>query len=158
MHVSALFTAFVALFASSALALNISFPGNAALTGIPCPNECQPALSAIAGCGDNNDACLCNNSTIQALTACEQCFFNELIHTFKVAPDPRADATPALKTYTDACNASLNTVVPASEFKITLPPDWDGPSGIGLNLAATVVTCIVTFGLGVSLIGVLVTM
>lgn len=52
-----------------------------------------------------------------------------------------------------------STFVPfKAEFAITVPSDWDGPFGQGLNLGATIVTVIVGAVLGSGLIGVLCTM
>lgn len=43
-------------------------------------------------------------------------------------------------------------------FAITVPPDWDGPFGQGLSMAATVITVIAGAGLGAGMIGVLISM
>lgn len=50
--------------------------------------------------------------------------------------------------YAAACLASVNVTVPTTETTLTLPPDWDGPFGLGLSPAGTAVTLIAGLLLG----------
>jgi len=45
---------------------------------------------------DGDDACLCKNATVTAITACQQCYFTTIIQENRQMPDPRAGSTPAL--------------------------------------------------------------
>ncbi|KAI0289636.1 hypothetical protein BC826DRAFT_1030561 [Russula brevipes] len=140
------------LLAGQALALNISIGGPVGnvtadkfltvqddrLTS-QCQSSCGPANTAIQAC-DGNDACLCSNGTVTAITACQQCYFTSIIQDNRKMPDPRAGSTPALAAYVAACLAPpTNITVPATEVALTLPRGWDGPTGVTLNLGETVV-------------------
>jgi hypothetical protein len=46
-------------------------------------------------CGGADD-CLCNNDTVTAITACQQCYFSTIIHENRQMPDSLAGSTPAL--------------------------------------------------------------
>ncbi|KAI0255415.1 hypothetical protein BJV78DRAFT_1175151 [Lactifluus subvellereus] len=112
--------------------------GDADLTS-RCQPSCSPATTAIEAC-EGDDTCLCRNATVTAITACQQCYFTTLIQENRQMPDPRAGSTPALKAYVTACHASsANITVPATEVALKLPSDWDGPTGIHLNLGETIV-------------------
>ncbi|KZT18253.1 hypothetical protein NEOLEDRAFT_1125590 [Neolentinus lepideus HHB14362 ss-1] len=112
-----------------------------------CSTQCAPAMTAIQNCG-TSDSCLCNGTTVPLITTCEQCMFNQLITDNRPMPDPRAGSTSALTAYAAACLASVNVTVPKTSITLTLPSNWDGPVGVGLNLAGTVVTVAAGFGLG----------
>ena len=70
--------------------------------------------------------------------------------------------------YVAACNTANITVITngtastltiaAADAALTLPPNWDGPFGQGLNIGTTVVTVAAATLLGGGLIGVLITM
>ena len=45
---------------------------------------------------NNDDGCLCNNATVTAVTACQQCFFTTVIQDNRKMPEPLAGSTPAL--------------------------------------------------------------
>lgn len=45
---------------------------------------------------NNDDGCLCNNATVTAVTACQQCFFTTIIEDNRKMPEPLAGSTPAL--------------------------------------------------------------
>lgn len=62
------------------------------------------------------------------------------------------DITPAPE-YIAACTTAKQTVDPTLG-KLTLPPNWDGPFGQGLNTATTAIVLIVTLGLGLFCMGV----
>ena len=57
--------------------------------------------------------------------------------------------------YSSACGT---LAPPATDFALTLPANWDGPFGQGLDTAGTVVTFIVALSLGLGLISVVNTM
>jgi len=157
------FALFIAL-AGRALALDIQFAvGDLAiipasqLLDIPdgqlktdCQPSCDPATQAIQGCGDTDDACLCSNATVTAIVVCEQCMLTELINTNKKMPDPRAGSNPALAAYAAACLASQNVTLSPLDISLRLPPSWDGPFDVQMNLPSTIVTVIVGAVLGVS--------
>ncbi|OCH91354.1 hypothetical protein OBBRIDRAFT_792402 [Obba rivulosa] len=163
MHSPATFlVAFLALLASRVLAtsgaLNITVGG--ALGVIPasdfltvnmlslpqdCQTQCAPGVSAIKACGDTNTTCLCDAATVSAVTACQQCYFDDLIK-LNVAP---TDVRAGSGAYATACNVSTT---------FTLPSDWDGPFGLGLSTAGTVFAVGAATVLGVGLITVVNTM
>jgi len=159
----AFFTALFATIAGRVAALNIVMgsavvPASQFLT-VPdqtmtanCQSSCSPATQAITTCTDSNDACLCNNATVTAITACEQCYFNDLIKRNVAMSDPTKNPSPALAAYSAACLSSLNQTIPATEIAIALPANWDGPFGLGLGMPATIFTVIVTTFLGGGLI------
>ncbi|THH30251.1 hypothetical protein EUX98_g3920 [Antrodiella citrinella] len=140
--------AFLAVFASRVLALNITLPPMGVISATQfldvqdseitntCQTACAPATSAINAC--TNDNCLCATATMTAITACQQCMFADLIHRFAVSSDPRVGSASALTAYVTACNGS-GIVVPTSEATLVVPSDWNGPFGQGLNIAGTVV-------------------
>ncbi|KIM77386.1 hypothetical protein PILCRDRAFT_825345 [Piloderma croceum F 1598] len=155
---------FVAL-AGRAMALNIVFGGPlgnitaSQVLAIPdgqlktdCQSSCDPANQAIQTCGDTNDSCLCNNATVSAILACEQCMFTELINQNAQMPDPRAGSTPALAAYSAACLASQNITLPPTSIALTLPASWVGPFDALLNLPATIITVMIGATLGGSAI------
>jgi len=123
-----------------------------------CQSSCGLATTAIQACSDD-DACLCNNETVTAITACQQCYFTNIIDDNRQMPDPRAGSTPALAAYVAACLASpANVTVPATEVALTLPPSWDGPVAEHLNLGETIVYVGVGAVIGVGSIVILCTM
>ncbi|KAK7688469.1 hypothetical protein QCA50_008007 [Cerrena zonata] len=149
----------------------LSFDDAEAMT--TCQTQCTTATNTIQTCGDTGDDCLCSNTTIADIVSCHQCVFSDLIHRRKVATDIRENSTPALAAWQAACltTAPVNATLPdhdvdfpftfkafKAEFAITVPSDWDGPFGQGLNMGATVVTVIAGALLGGSLIGILCTM
>ncbi|KAF8272688.1 hypothetical protein EI94DRAFT_206128 [Lactarius quietus] len=163
--------AFALVLAGQALALNIVIGGNvgnvsaenfltvqdSTLTNL-CQSSCGPATSAIQACNDD-DACLCTNTTVTAITACQQCYFTNIIQENRQMPDPRAGSTPALAAYTAACKASsANVTVPATEIALTLPPDFYGPTDEHLNLGETIIYVGVGAMIGVGSIVILCTM
>ncbi|KAH9981998.1 hypothetical protein BJV74DRAFT_980939 [Russula compacta] len=159
------------LLAGQALALNIAIGGSvgnvtadnfltvqdSGLTN-QCQTTCQPANTAIQGCNDD-DACLCSNNTVTAITACQQCYFTTIIQKNLQMPDPRAGSTPALAAYIAACQASpANVTVPATEVALTLPPGWNGPTDEVLNLGETIVYVTTGAVIGIGSIAILCTM
>jgi len=61
--------------------------------------------------------------------------------------------------YVAACKASpANITVPATEVALTLPPGWDGPTGIHLNLGETIIYVGVGAMIGVGSLAILCTM
>jgi len=159
------------LLAGQALALNIVIGGSVGnvtadqfltlrdsdLTS-KCQAPCNSANSAIRACNDD-DACLCRNNTVTAITACQQCYFSTIIQENRRMPDPRAGSTPALAAYVAACKASpANVTVPATEVALALPPNWDGPTGKHLNLGETIVYVATGAFIGIGSIGILCTM
>ncbi|KAH8977190.1 hypothetical protein EDB86DRAFT_2863138 [Lactarius hatsudake] len=163
--------AFALVLAGQALALNIAIGGSvgnvtadnfltvqdSTLTN-QCQSSCGPANTAIQAC-NSDDTCLCRNDTVTAITACQQCYFTNIIKDNRQMPDPRAGSTPALAAYVAACKAPpLNVTVPATEVALTLPPGWDGPTGVHLNLGETIVYVGVGAVIGVGSIVILCTM
>jgi hypothetical protein len=163
--------AFALVLAGQALALNIVIGGSvgnvtadnfltvqdSTLTS-QCQSSCGPGTAAIQAC-NADDACLCNNATVTAVTACQQCYFTNIINDNRQMPDPRAGSTPALAAYVAACHASsANVTVPATEVALTLPPTWNGPADEGLNLGETIVYVGVGAVIGVGSIVILCTM
>ncbi|TCD69006.1 hypothetical protein EIP91_009228 [Steccherinum ochraceum] len=157
--------AFFAVFASRVLALQITVApmGNVSANQFldvsdqtvktNCQDSCAPANTAINACTD--DTCLCDTATLTAITACQQCMFNDLIHRFATSDDPRVGSSPALAAYTTACNLSATT---AKEFVLAPPSDWNGPFGQGLNTAATAFGVALALFLGIGCITVVNTM
>ncbi|KAI0790911.1 hypothetical protein C8Q75DRAFT_79450 [Abortiporus biennis] len=157
---SAFFVALFALIAGQALALNVTLgttsvqPAqvivnpDAQLTSA-CQASCAPATQSLQACTD--DACFCSNATFAVIRDCEQCYFNELISTFKESVDPTRDPSAVLTAYKTACT-TIGQIPLANLTAVTLPSNWNGPFGQGLNLGATVVTVIAAFGLGSGLI------
>ncbi|KAI9512154.1 hypothetical protein F5148DRAFT_1008607 [Russula earlei] len=162
---------FSVLLAGQALALNIAIGGPVGIVTADkfltvqdtnltsqCQTACNPANAAIQAC-NGDDACLCRNDTVTAVTACQQCYFTTVIKENRQMPDPRAGSTPALAAYVAACQASpANVTVPATEVTLTLPPDWDGPTGEHLNLGETIVYVVTGAIIGIGSIGILCTM
>ncbi|OBZ74572.1 hypothetical protein A0H81_05407 [Grifola frondosa] len=141
--------ALLVVLAGQALALNISVGGSVGTVlasdflNIPdaelmtdCQSECNPCHRPVA----TPTHCLCSPPTLDDIRQCEQCMFNDLIVKNRKSPDPRAGSTPALAAYAAACSVSLQIDVAAPT--LTVPPDWDGPFGLSLNIAGTVVTLI----------------
>ena len=138
-----------AALAGQAAGLNVTFDSKNNITvsdalNIPdgslkaaCQASCDPAVAAVKACGDFNDGCLCSNETTTKFLECEQCWFRELISKNEKMPDPRAGSKPLLDSYSNNC-AKLS--LPTQPLALQLPPDWDGPRNIELNLPATVVT------------------
>lgn len=61
--------------------------------------------------------------------------------------------------YVAACQASTaNVTVPATEVALTLPPSWDGPTGIHLNLGETILYVMTGAVIGVGSLGIICTM
>lgn len=61
--------------------------------------------------------------------------------------------------YVAACQASTaNVTVPATEVALTLPPSWNGPTGIHLNLGETILYVMTGAVIGVGSIGIICTM
>jgi hypothetical protein len=61
--------------------------------------------------------------------------------------------------YVAACQKSpANITVPATEVALTLPPNWDGPTDIHLNLGETILYVMTGAIIGVGSIGIICTM
>jgi len=164
---STIFIAFFTLLAGRVYALNITLnaggvgtvPADQFLTvNDPdlqgaCQTTCQPGENTINAC--QNDECLCSNQTLIQITACEQCYFAELIKENRPFPggDIRAGGQAALTAYATACNQSTTTLM-----ALQLPSTWDGPFGQGLSPVTTAITLIVALTVGCGAIGVLITM
>jgi len=161
----------VSMLAGRVLALNITVggsvgtvPANEFLTldgadavfMSECQAQCMPATNAIMACGDSN-ACLCDSATVTNITACEQCYFAQVIAANARPTDPRTGSTPALTAYVAAC-AAADIVVPAAEATLTVPPGWDGPLGVGMGTLGTAFTLIAGVFLGTGAIYVVNTM
>ncbi|KAH9960271.1 hypothetical protein BC827DRAFT_1360338 [Russula dissimulans] len=171
MRLNTLFFLPLLLAGQAALALNITVGGSVGnvtadqfltvrdndLTS-KCQTSCNPANSAIRAC-NGDDACLCRNTTVTAITACQQCYFTTIIQENRRAPDPRAGSTPALAAYVAACQAPpINVTIPAAKVALTLPPSWNGPTGEHLNLGETIVYVATGAFIGIGSIGILCTM
>ncbi|KAH7882136.1 P-loop containing nucleoside triphosphate hydrolase protein [Phlebopus sp. FC_14] len=139
------------LLAGQAIALSIDVGGSlgniSATEFLNCQTPCNNATTLINNCG-NNDQCVCDPSTVSAITSCQQCMFNDLIDKFAQSSDPRAGSTTALTAYAAACLASVNITIPTSFITLELPSNWDGPFGLGLGVPATVLTVAVGVLLG----------
>ncbi|KAH9993021.1 hypothetical protein BJV77DRAFT_944654, partial [Russula vinacea] len=123
-----------------------------------CQTDCGPANTAIQAC-NGDDGCLCSNDTVTAITACQQCYFTTIIQGNRRMPDPRAGSTPALAAYVAACQASsANVTVPATDAVLQLPPGWDGPTGVHLNLGETILYVMTGAIIGVGSLGIICTM
>ncbi|KAG7447288.1 uncharacterized protein BT62DRAFT_1004866 [Guyanagaster necrorhizus] len=137
--------------------LNFSFTG--AIDS--CQSLCNDASTAFANCTASSQAatpapdptpdpasdCLCANSTVVALVSCEQCIFSAQIAANLRPNDPRAGSQPLLTAYSASC-AAANINLTTSQTALTLPANWDGPSGIHLSVAGTVFTVMAATGLG----------
>lgn len=125
----------------------------------------------------NDDACLCHNDTVTAITACQQCYFTTIIQENIQTLDPLAGSTPALAgestfdvlqdvstnflnlAYVAACQAPpLNATIPATQVALTLPPGWNGPTDETLNLGETIVYVTTGAVIGIGSIVILCTM
>jgi hypothetical protein len=123
-----------------------------------CQSVCGPASSTIQAC-NNDDGCLCSDATVTAVTACQQCFFTTIIQDNRKMPEALAGSTPALAAYVAACQTSpANITVPATEAVLTLPPGWDGPTGVHLNLGETILYVMTGAIIGVGSLGIICTM
>lgn len=61
--------------------------------------------------------------------------------------------------YVAACQASsANITVPATEVALKIPPSWDGPTDVHLNLGETILYVMTGAILGVGSIGIICTM
>ncbi|KAL4063982.1 hypothetical protein V8B97DRAFT_2011248 [Scleroderma yunnanense] len=101
---------------------------------------------------NGDDLCLCGPETVTAITACQQCMFNDLISTLSQSTDPRAGSATALTAYGTACLAAVNITIPPQLITLQLPSNWDGPYGVSLSEPATVLTIAVGALLGGSAI------
>ncbi|KAK0200956.1 hypothetical protein DFS33DRAFT_1356124 [Desarmillaria ectypa] len=139
--------------------LNFSFTG--AIDS--CQSFCNDASTAIANCTASAQAatpapdptpdpasdCLCANNTVVALVACEQCIYTAQIAANVRPNDPRAGSKPLLTAYSASC-AAANINLTAPQTALTLPANWDGPSGIHLSVVGTIFAVMVATGLGSS--------
>jgi hypothetical protein len=147
----------------SAFNFNISF-GTGTLNGselLPtsyngaiatCSSNCSIVQNELVAC-QNDATCLCTNTTLVAeLRNCEQCMYQSLIEANAPMPpesDQKAGSTPMLVGYQTACSA-FNFTLNATQVSLTLPANWDGPFGLGLNTGGTVVSVIFAFIIGMS--------
>ena len=61
--------------------------------------------------------------------------------------------------YVAACQTSpANITVPATEVALKLPPSWDGPTGVHLNLGETILYVMTGAIIGVGSLGIICTM
>ncbi len=61
--------------------------------------------------------------------------------------------------YVAACQVSpANITVPATEVTLNLPPSWDGPTGVHLNLGETILYAMTGAIIGVGSLGIICTM
>lgn len=61
--------------------------------------------------------------------------------------------------YVAACqSSSANITVPATEVALALPPNWDGPTGVHLNLGETILYVMTGAIIGVGSLGIICTM
>ncbi|KIN96277.1 hypothetical protein M404DRAFT_1006895 [Pisolithus tinctorius Marx 270] len=102
-----------------------------------CQSPCSNATTQIQNCGPD-DMCLCGPGTVTAITSCQQCMFDDLVDRFAESTDPRAGSASALTAYSTACSAAVNVTIPSQFITLHLPPNWDGPYGVGLSLPVTV--------------------
>ncbi|KAF8553617.1 hypothetical protein OG21DRAFT_1485274 [Imleria badia] len=103
-----------------------------------CQTQCNNANSIITSCG-TSDQCLCNTTTVTAITSCQQCMFNDLVAKFTTSTDPRAGSATALTAYATAC-VGVNITISTSLVTLTTPPGWDGPFEVTLTTWETVLT------------------
>ncbi|KAI6030277.1 hypothetical protein EDC04DRAFT_2898421 [Pisolithus marmoratus] len=106
-----------------------------------CQEPCNNATILIQNCG-TDDPCLCGPATVTAITACQQCMFDDLIDRFAESTDPRIGSTLALTAYGTACSTSVNITIPTQFITLQLPSNWDGPYLVGLSLPATVLVVV----------------
>jgi len=120
-----------------------------------CNGNCTSAQTQIAGCAD--ESCFCRSDIVASLRSCEQCMYASLIAANKPKPDIRAGSTPVLAAYAVSC---LNAKIPLAkpQIALTIPPSWDGPSGIFVPIGGLVVTVGIGAVLGVSAITLVSTM
>ncbi|KAJ3991988.1 hypothetical protein F5050DRAFT_1811942 [Lentinula boryana] len=124
------------------------------LTGLiaPCASTsatCDNVQSELSAC-QNDAACLCANQLVADLRNCEQCMYETLINANAPLPDDnKAGSTPILAGYQAAC-AAFNITLATTQVALTLPLNWDGPFGLGLNTVGTVFTVGAAFILGMS--------
>ncbi|TFY81080.1 hypothetical protein EWM64_g2933 [Hericium alpestre] len=158
---SVLFLAFFVALAGRGWALNIVLGGsvgniseldflkpNDSKLIADCASNCTAGNQAIDACLDDNN-CLCNSTTVTAITACEQCMLTSIIKENRKVSDPRAGSAVALNAYSAACAAPpLNITIPATSIALTLPADWDGPQSDILSTGVTVVAVIAGAVLG----------
>ncbi|KAG2145586.1 hypothetical protein BD769DRAFT_1660667 [Suillus cothurnatus] len=111
-----------------------------------CQTQCSNANAQITTCAANN-SCLCASNAVTAITSCEQCMFSDLIAKFKTSTDPRAGSTAALTAYATACS-SAGFTVPSSLVTLSVPSNWDGPLGVSLGPASTILIVAITAVLG----------
>ncbi|KAF8494869.1 hypothetical protein F5888DRAFT_1714093 [Russula emetica] len=170
MHFIAIFVLPFLLAGQAALALNVTIGSvdnisandfvtvqDSSLTS-QCQSVCGPASSTIQAC-NNDDGCLCSNATVTAVTACQQCFFTTIIEDNRMMPELLAGSTPALAAYVAACQTSpANITVPVTEVALTLPPSWDGPAAVHLNLGETILYVMTGAIIGVGSLGIICTM
>ena len=53
-----------------------------------CSSTCSPLNTTIINCAENT-TCVCADTVVTQLVACEQCMFNDLVKQNERAPDPR---------------------------------------------------------------------
>jgi hypothetical protein len=98
-----------------------------------CAQNCT-ATQSILSQTQGDPVQLCNNQTVKAFMACEQCMFNGIIAANKPMPDPRAGSTPVIQGYLASCKERANVTELMFDttvaLKLALPPTWDGPTGI----------------------------
>ncbi|KAJ4481075.1 hypothetical protein J3R30DRAFT_3463983 [Lentinula aciculospora] len=122
------------------------------LTGViaPCASTtatCSNVQSELSACQDDA-TCLCEAQLVADLRNCEQCMYETVINANAPAPD-MAGSTPILAGYQAAC-AAFNITLNATQIALTLPANWDGPFGLGLNIVGTVFTVGAGSVLGIS--------
>ncbi|KAG2065207.1 hypothetical protein BDR04DRAFT_1083419 [Suillus decipiens] len=113
---------------------------------IDCQTQCSNANAQITTCAAN-DSCLCASNAVTAITSCEQCMFTDLIAKFTTSTDLRAGSTAALTAYATACS-SAGFAVPSSLVTLSVPSNWDGPLGVSLGTASTVLVVAITAVMG----------
>ncbi|KAI0095233.1 hypothetical protein BDY19DRAFT_916890 [Irpex rosettiformis] len=125
-----------------------------------CKPNMTAAMAAIGKCANSDAACLCDHGLTALVGDTEQCYFNKLVKDNRPMPggDIRAGGQTALTAYLNACKGSNVTNLTATDFTLTLAPNWDGPFGQGLNTATTAITLIAALLLGGGCIGTLLVM
>jgi len=103
-----------------------------------CSSNCTNMISTIQNCGATTDdaACYCTHDLQLSMQTCEQCMLNFLFAKNIKPPSPVVGSNPALAGLLGSCTTA-NFTLPA--VALALPPNWNGPAGIGLKTPATVV-------------------
>ncbi|KAG5728204.1 hypothetical protein E4T56_gene19084 [Termitomyces sp. T112] len=126
--------------------LLINFPDS---MSSPCNVNCSITNQTLKACNDDPN-CLCDVTNVAKFHDCEQCQFTQLVETNQKMEDLRVGSQAVLSGYTAICTNLTNVTLTASQTKLTLPEDWDGPLVAVLPVGGVVVAVGFTVILGVS--------